>query len=206
MKKIVLASAAMGGAALVAFGASGTFAAFSDQDSSDVSGAQAGTLYLQRDGNVVSDEAVIENLAPGDTVDYQFYVENAGNLPGTVTATFRILSDLENGCVPAEQRNGANDTSCDDTQPGAGELVDQLTGSAIYGPATREECEDRDVPSSFSPPTFAQFDGAVARDQAVPAGEGFCAVVTVTLPDRADNNLVQSDSVSFGIDYRLDQA
>lgn len=209
MKKIVLASAAMGGAALVAFGASGTFAAFSDQASSGTEAAGAGTLYLSpgQTERQSAEGVVVEGLAPGDEVTYAFYVNNDGSLAGDLTGTFRLTGDTEGGCLPVEGRAG--DPSCTN-QDNDGELPENTNVRATYGPV--ESAEDCTPTTTGLANTFGYTDGytlaslngvsgATAR---VPGGEGFCAVVTIQVDEDA-TNVVQSDQATFKIDYRIDQ-
>jgi len=207
VKKIVLASAAMGGAALVAFGASGTFAAFSDQTASDIATAGAGALFLSPDGTVQTTTASsATNLAPGDTTVYRFYVQNDGSLSGKLTNTFKLLTDLENGCTPAEQRGASIDGDCTDA-PGSGDLAEVATITASYGPvANRDACTDDAILAN----QYGPFSPAVLNNQSAPVvelapGAGYCTVLRLTIPEAPSNNIVQTDSTSFQLAYRLDQ-
>ncbi|WP_157519669.1 TasA family protein [Modestobacter sp. Leaf380] len=207
MKKIVLASAAMGGAALLAFGASGTFAAFSDQEVVAGQEASAGTLLLSVDGTV-SAPVEAQDLAPGDSAVYPFFIQNvgkgvSGNLGGVITN----VVDSEDGCTDPERaafdpcRNGED----------AGELSRQVSAQYFRAlPDNADDCQDiTAVPTTGSYP-LGQLSAPIAApasagSTALQAGEGACFLIVLTLEDRPDNNLVQSDNVSFSVDFTIQQ-
>lgn len=213
MKKIVLASAAMGGAALVAFGAAGTFASFTDSASSATSDAQAGTLFLvpsQANQEATAQAATVDDLAPGQEATYAFYVQNGGTLTGDLVGTFQLTSDAENDCLPVEGRKG--DPSCTGANDGKGELGTYTAVRATYGAvASAADCTTGTTGLAqtfgYGTYTLASLDNQSGIAARVPAKQGFCAVVTIKVdPDGTGGNLLQSDSAAFSIDYTLAQA
>ena len=77
MKKIIIASAAMGGAALIAFGTSGTFASY--QDTSQVkSSLAAGSIVLNVAGAQENANLNVTGLKPGTTtpLHYAYWIQN----------------------------------------------------------------------------------------------------------------------------------
>ncbi|QNG35394.1 hypothetical protein F1C76_01120 [Geodermatophilaceae bacterium NBWT11] len=203
VKKIVLASAAMGGAALVAFGASGTFAAFSDQESSVLPEASAGTLYLNAAGQSASSDGDVSQIVPTQTVTFATPVQNAGNLDGILKGTLVLQGNEENSCVGPEI--GA-DTSCAGT--GAGELAGQLQATSGYRVLAAGETCDEDTPTIDTTfrGTLLQLVSAGSGLAPIAAGTTVCSVITVTLPELgATNNLVQSDSIQLRFDFELTQ-
>ncbi|KQS56829.1 hypothetical protein ASG36_17535 [Geodermatophilus sp. Leaf369] len=204
MKKIVLASAAMGGAALVAFGASGTFAAFSDTGSATVPAAQAGTLFLQESSPTATTTGLnVNNLAPGDVVTYYTAIRNAGSLPGFISGRIVSETQRENGCVGGEE---VVDRTCgDDT---SGELAANTSVRSTYGSLrTGQSCDASYTGGqSYDAGTLSDLTRAQEYSQPAPiaAGETACSIITVTVNSNAGNE-IQSDQFSFRYDYRLTQ-
>lgn len=208
MKKIVLASAAMGGAALVAFGAAGTFAAYSDRQDVVSQEASAGTLLVEVGGNV-SAPAQAQDLAPGETAVFSYFVENAGTgVTGHLGGSIVDVVDYEDGCTDPERR--AFDPCSNG--PDAGELSGQLQANYYFIPTayTADQC----AAITQAPTSGGVFLGTLKDNPSSPAGPGStelkpgdkaCFVLGLTLPDRPDNNLVQSDNVSFSVRFDLVQ-
>lgn len=87
-------------AAVLALGA-GTYAAFTDTENAQATFA-AGTLDLTIGGTGEAGQITFENLAPGQTIEHQVSVGNAGTVNGVLSfsATF-TETDVE--CVEPEQ-------------------------------------------------------------------------------------------------------
>ncbi|SEO41361.1 TasA family protein [Trujillonella endophytica] len=203
MKKIAIASAAMGGAALIAFGASGTFAAFSDSESLRGEAGAATLDLVVGDGGVpVAEEA--QNMAPGDTVTFPYFVQNAGDLDGYFGGKID-LTDYEHGCSGDEWDEG--DTCGEAGDPGEFSRAAVYSVSYITG-GTAEQCEDA---TSGSPiltdvqiPADAPNTLTVPAIVPVPANFSVCVVIEVTLPHTVDNT-VQGDSAALDVLLWLDQ-
>ncbi|MGY1744887.1 TasA family protein [Blastococcus sp. SYSU D00695] len=208
MKKIAIASAAMGGAALIAFGASGTFASFTDTENR-AGNAGAGTMDLTLGG---SESATITGLGlnPGDTATYGYWVNNAGTTNATLLADLTILGDEDRNCSEAErepiQGVYAGDATCDWGTNGEFSATAQVqffenttateatcatqTGGTAIGPATTLK---------QSAAANAQALGAVGKDS------GRCIVLRVSLPGNA-TNAVMGDVTTFTFTATLNQA
>jgi predicted ribosomally synthesized peptide with SipW-like signal peptide len=204
LKKIALASAAMGGAALLAFGASGTFAAFQDT-ASLTNEAGAGTLVLDARNPSVTAPVDALSLKPGEKARFAYYVQNDGDLAGTVDADFLNVVNNENECVGPETDPGV-DADCGATEGEfttaatvAGYLIPNVTGASQ---CTIAAADGRTANSTM---TFAQADAFNAlKNVPVAAGQATCVVLEVALGNAGND--VQSDSASFDVRLTLKQA
>ncbi len=204
MKKIVLASAAMGGAALVAFGASGTFAAFSDSQTRESDPVATGTLLLEA-GDVIDSSAFdASNLAPGQSVTYTSYVQNAGTLPGRLTNVFELSEDRElPGCNDNE---AAVDATCGTSGISDGELAEASQMTVYYGVVSDASvCDAGARPGSELTRVPRSINGSqLYVNQTLAPGQGFCTVYVISIPATAGNE-IQSDNLRFRAKYQLDQ-
>lgn len=205
MKKIAIASAAMGGAALIAFGASGTFAAFSDTE--NLRGeAGAATVDLTVGNTVLPASNLALNMVPGaDTLYFPYFVKNTGDLKGYLGAQFD-LTDYENSCSGDEFEAGDTCGAANDP----GEFSRAATYDLYYTPGgTAAECTgtvanrieyfaDRSIPAGA--PTSL----TVPAELPLTSGSGLCIVVGITLPENVSNR-VQGDSAALDVELRLEQ-
>ena len=211
MKKIAIAAAAMGGTALIAFGASGTFAAFQDSETSTAT-ASGGTMDLTVGGATQSGSVSPLGLNPGQTSTLSYWVNNAGTVNGALTADLTVTADEERGCQDAETKattDQAADSSCTDWGLG-GEFsqfatVQFLDSSAADAAACKS--------SMTGTPVLGMGAVTLKDAAAAPAGiavgslaanQGNCIVLKVELPPTA-GNVVQSDAASFKVDVTLAQ-
>jgi predicted ribosomally synthesized peptide with SipW-like signal peptide len=83
---------------LLAFGATGSFAWFSDQEKSEGNIITAGSLNLLVDGKEGVDVISIEvaNVAPGWSNIYKWALTNEGTLPGVVKIAIDNVQDYDN--------------------------------------------------------------------------------------------------------------
>ncbi len=215
-KKITaLAVAAIGVAML---GAGSTYAAYTDTETAEPVLVRAGTLDLVlSDGEGQATAPVtFADMVPGPPLslggyqpsEHHYFVRltNDGSLPGTVEWSTTSVSELDHGCNDAER--DARDATCGDGR-NAGELGKQLfvSFSSLNGP----DCTGAPVG------TDSPYNPAFNRDyQPVFTGEGSafvlgasdtrCVRIDVHFPSGARNNLAQSDSSTFRLSFRLDQA
>lgn len=203
MKKLVLASTALGGAALVVFGASGTFAAFSDSSVQQTPTAEAGTLFVEGSEVVESSAFDTGNLAPGQSVTYVSTLTNGGTVDGQLTGVFELALDRENGCTPAE---APVDSSCG-TADSDGEIAEKSVLDVYYGTlADGATCEEASRPGASLTFVPRAVNGSpMFQRLPLAAGESFCAVYVLTIPQEVGNE-IQSDDLSFRAKYYLDQA
>lgn len=218
-KKIAVAgSAALLGLALV--GAGGTYAAYSDAETAAPVLIQAGTLDLRLSSKEGADlqPLTISDLTPQPvdtdgayTPSERFYLvqlTNDGTVPARARWASRSVAEQENTCNGPER--AAGDTSCGRGNQ-AGELGDQLrlSFSLMSGPGCGGS--PGSVPPGYYPPTGRQGFSDIKPGGAGPRlvlqpGESRCVRVDVHFPLSPDNNLAQSDSSTFQLSFRLDQA
>ncbi|MGY1688046.1 TasA family protein [Geodermatophilus sp. SYSU D00867] len=200
MKKIALAAAAMGGAALVAFGAGGTFAAFQDSEQA-TSAAGAGTLDLVLDAAPTQTAPKPLALNPGQSTTQAFWIANTGSLPGMLSADAVVQQNAENDCTEPERQV---DGSCGTTT--GGEFTSLAQATLLYNAAgTAEACKAATTGTPIAPSRSIDSwvaDPAVVTE--VAAGAKACVLVQVTLPPTA-GNVVQGDTAEYRIDFSLVQ-
>jgi predicted ribosomally synthesized peptide with SipW-like signal peptide len=213
---LVAGCTALLGLALV--GAGGTYAAFSDTEAAEPVLVRAGTLDLVlTDGeglatapvtfaDVVPAPAVTSGRHEPSPHHYFVRLTNDGSVPGAAQWSTTAVSELDRGCNRAE--TDAGDTTCG-AGPLEGELGEQLlvSFSLLAGP----DCTGD--PVGTRPP----YVPAVGRDAGpIVTGDGSalvlgpdetrCVRVDVHFPEGPDDNLAQSDSSTFRLSFRLDQA
>lgn len=206
MKKLALASAAIGGAALVAFGASGTFANFTDSATQNVE-AGAGTLVLNSAAPSGTPAAKAMALKPGESATFAYYVQNGGSMDAGLTALADV-TDYEHGC--SSNSEFAVDPTCG-VDGDTGEFSSAATITGYRADAGESQCVST-VPVSDS----QAFATAVPLSQAetgpftlpaLAAEKGQCIVVRIDLPNtNASQNKIQGDSAVLGITFTLTQA
>ncbi|WP_409329281.1 TasA family protein [Trujillonella humicola] len=199
MKKIAIASAAMGGVALIAFGAGGTFAAFSD--TAETSGeVGAGTLVLSTTEEISTQARNLE-LAPGQSTLLAFPVQNGGNLPGVLTAVAAI-QDAPDACDSASEAGSCGGLEGDFSRLATVSAYQRPVNSAVDCTPTVNLTSATllagDVP-------LAALDGERVTGQRLSAGQVTCFVLRVSL-DQNVGNEVQGDSATLTVDLTLDQA
>ncbi len=215
--KIVAAGcAALLGVALV--GAGSTYAAYTDTETAEPVLVQAGTLDLVlSDGEGQATAPVtFADMVPGPPVasgtyqpsPHHYFVRltNDGSVPGTVQWSTASESELDRGCNDAER--DARDATCGDGRY-AGELGEQLFVS--FSSLSGSDCTG--APVGTAPP----YNPAFSRDfRDVFTGDGSafvlgpadtrCVRIDVHFPSGPRNNQAQSDSSTFRLSFRLDQA
>lgn len=215
--KIVTAGcAALLGLAVI--GAGGTYAAYTDAGTAEPVLVEAGTLDL-----VLSDgegrgtaPVTFADVVPGPSVasgryrpsPHHYFVRltNDGSVPGTTWWSTTAVAELDRGCNDAE--TDAGDATCGEG-PLEGELGEQLlvSFSLLAGPGCAGS------PVGARPPYVPAFDRGF---RPVVTGDGSalvlgpeetrCVRVDVHFPEGPDDNLAQSDSSTFRLSFRLDQA
>ncbi len=201
MKKIAIASAAMGGAALIAFGASGTFAEFTDSGRTAGS-AGAGTLVLSASESIAT-EAESLGLAPGESTRLTFPVENAGSVDGLLTAVGTVV-DAADDCSSASEADvdDCETATAGDFSATAGVAVYQVDGlSAAECDAETSVAGARNITPGY---TMAQLHDASVPLYPLAAGDVTCFVIDVSLDQDVDN-VVQGDEASLSVSLTLEQ-
>ncbi|MGY1609344.1 TasA family protein [Geodermatophilus sp. SYSU D00700] len=200
MKKIALASAAMGGAALLAFGASGTFAALSDTTTQDVGTVAAGSVVVNT-WDKTSANMASTPLTPGDSVVRSYYVQNGGSVAGRPSAQVLNVTNVDDGCTSSSER------SIDDcTNPSAGDLAAQVVVSYATFAPTGTDCV---VPSNQRYVTLGgltEIGGKQASDgSTLAAQQALCVAFQLTFVEGESDNKAQGDSFTAQVQFGLEQ-
>ncbi|MGY1772053.1 TasA family protein [Blastococcus sp. SYSU D00813] len=200
MKKIAIASAAMGGAALIAFGASGTFASFTDEAVTTGS-AGAGTLVITASESIQTDAQSVE-LAPGETTRLSFPVENGGSIDGSLSAVGSV-DEAPDGCESASERNlpggCAGDGQFSTTADVAVYLVEVERAAECGADTSVAGLQNRTAGWKMS-----QLNGAGVPDYPLAAGDVLCYIIDVSLDDEV-GNVVQGDEATLSVELTLEQ-
>lgn len=173
----------------------GTFAIFSDTETSTGNTFTAGTLdlkvdYGKDDPNVVS--YTFENMKPGDKEEVTFHLKNVGTIEDVKAKMhLDVTQNLENGCNEPEE---LVDTTCGDPGDGEGELCGVLL-TAIYfngGLVTQRYLADLDAMGEFSLPPWQSdwYQNEVRLKFSIDSGVG---------------NIIQGDSCTVDITFGLEQ-
>lgn len=213
MKKIAIASAAMGGAALLAFGASGTFAAFSDSEQ-QTAAAGAGELVLRTVGQAATPAAEATNLQPGRSATYAYFLRNGGTLDGALTATTSV-TDAENGCSSDSEREAEQAVrgvagAPSDGRCGAADSKGEFSAAAIMSYAignaefSRQCTADTAVREELEAGSMRALAGRTVPIADVAAQTGVCVLVEVALPAGVGNE-VQGDTADFAVEFVIEQ-
>lgn len=105
----------------------------------------------------------------------------------TVAVSVTRLSQEENECLPPEVRAG--DSTC---SAGGGDLAEQLSVDVGPGGLAGDVCQ----PSTTVQPLDLRAGGETVR---LPATRPECLAVRLSFPHGADDNLAQSDTLSFDL-------
>ena len=184
----------------------GTYAYFSDTETSTGNTFAAGSLNLtvddQNDPNVV--HVTKTDMKPQTPWTYQGYnqqwvLKNVGSLPGTVSVTIKNVENFENGLTEPE-------TSLSDLTSGTGNDQGEL-GDYTWVQWSKN---GGSVIGAFSSPHFDPFNTAADVEVIGPVmqpGDTLNAYMWLDFPRRLDNmeNLAQSDSLMFDIEFKLVQ-
>ena len=193
----------------------GTFAYFNDIETSGGNIFSAGTLDLEVSGGSSSLPISFTNMAPGDgtgvaehtTIKYQFTVRNVGTLDGILSMKIVNVRNYENCRNEPEL---AVDGTGGDPGLGNGELGQYLNLQINQpGPAGfyygLQGCGDSDCLSGRQHSINCWEDHKITVGT-LPAGTQWApCVLEFELPSSV-GNVIQSDSVVFDIEIRLDQA
>ena len=187
----------------------GTYAAFSDTETSNDNLFTAGTLDLTVNGQNGDNAQIfnIVNMKPGNQPTSYWNLQNIGSIPGTLSISAIAVTNNENGIIEPETQAG-------DVTIGVGELG-SVVSIRLYIDANKDgyysvgdtylyQGTINGLPSSL--PIGALGAGATTRVNAVvdwwsnsPPYDG------VTPYHLADDNLAQSDSCELDFTFSLIQ-
>ena len=202
MKKILgLAIAAL---IVIALVGAGTWAYFSDTESSTNNSLTAGTLDLTVDGgNTAVTTFSVTGKAPGDSGSGSTTLANAGNLSGELDVTFSAITNTGGSSGEFGDSNGNLgavaqiavyvDVDSSDTWT-SGDIGLKSDGTTYNHPTAL----DYAVIDNYGSDNFDAVETIAAS-----ASDNF--VVMWQVPTSAGNN-IQGDSVSFNVTFTLEQA
>lgn len=221
MKKIISLSLA---ALLIAAAAgSGTWAYFSDNETSQNNTITAGTLDLQVGANDPCTEAIIigPDLQPGDRGNAaDWTITNKGSIDGILRIDISAITNYEN--TRTEPEEAAGDTTTGSTQGELGDFVEiavwlDINSSGgwdsgdIYlkanGTVTFWESGNSVPPEAYS--GINSYAGvywdSTAGMPTIPGPSALNFMVNYNFPSDANDNRAQGDSGVFNIIFTLDQ-
>lgn len=182
----------------------GTFAYFNDVGTVGQNVVMGGVLDLKVDGEEVGVPITLSNMKPGDSVEYQWELEESweSTIQGYASVCFSEIINYENG-------QNAPEALVDET---GGELEGELGEKlkvkiGVMGCGTNYhwywiEPENFNALSGQSYAEDGLFNGASTVLK--PRTWGITFKMVLWLPEEVGNE-IQSDSVDFEITFRLDQ-
>jgi len=204
MIRIIKSLMVIAAVAAVSVGATGAY--FSDSETSTGNSFTAGTLDLKVDNQ---DDPMVVHIDrtgmmpyPGWSHSYggQWILKNNGNLPGKFSVKIQNIQNSENSC---EEPESAMSDTCN--APGdQGELGSQMYGKwmenhwGIYSPA-------KGWAGSALFNSINTAEGVVVDGIVLQPGDIISAYLDLEWDTAANNNLAQSDGLSFDIVFSLNQ-
>ncbi|MFC1987568.1 TasA family protein [Chloroflexota bacterium] len=193
-------------AALLVIGmvSGGTWAYFSDTESSANNSLTAGTLDLNiNGGNIAVTTFTAAAVAPGDSGSGNSTIANVGTMGGELDITFSAITNT--GGVGGEYGDSVGNLGA------AAEIaayvdVDQSADWSAGDIGLKSDGTTYSFPTALDYATIDSYDSnsydAVVAAMATSAADGF--VVLWSVPTTAGNN-IQGDSASFDITFVLEQ-
>ena len=175
----------------------GTYAAFSDTETSVGNSFTAGTLDLKINGDDTNYVAFdVENIRPGNQPKKSMELSNAGSISGYLDIKSAVVTDNENTLIEPEAEAG-------DTTADQGELSSVVNLRLFV---------DTDKSGWISTGDNVFFDGKVNTlpasfdlNQVIPAGGSVNIVALFDWWNTPNDNLAQSDSFTLDLTFELDQ-
>ena len=175
----------------------GTYAAFSDTETSVGNSFTAGTLDLKINGDDTNYVAFdVENIRPGNQPKKSIELSNAGSISGYLDIKSAVVTDNENTLIEPEAEAG-------DTTADQGELSSVVNLRLFV---------DTDKSGWISTGDNVFFDGKVNTlpasfdlNQVIPAGGSVNIVALFDWWNTPNDNLAQSDSFTLDLTFELDQ-
>lgn len=209
MRKILIAL--LGVLLVAALAGAGTFAYFSDTETSEDNSFTAGTLDLVVGGGA-SLPFVFENIAPGDSdTDYDG-LKNSGSIAGELDIVMSATNNNDNGQEEPENDQG--------TDTGNGDLGGQLKMALWLDLDEDGTAESTDIGLKSDGTTYdpslgldyatvdsysgKSWNGITTLDPSEGGNADANIVINWELPSGTDNR-VMGDSVSYDLTFELEQ-
>ena len=175
----------------------GTFAYFNDVETVGTNTITAGTLDLTINGENPSTVQInVENVYPGWFSICDYTITNIGSLEGELTVTVSAITNMENGLTEPEVEAG-------DTTEDTGELGDYLKLYVGIWEGTRLlSSKEVELYKWGKNPTWIPYD--YHDPMSMLGGSSYTVKIKASIPSDV-GNVIQSDSVDFDIEFRLDQ-
>lgn len=224
MKKLAAAVIGAAGVVALAFGITGTFAAFSATEETPVL-MEAGTLdlVLTDENDQLTEPIEFTDMQPSaapspgtyEESEHHYFLKltNGGDVTAEASWRFQGSQEFENGCVAPEI--AAGDTSCGHPGEGHGELGNQLRVNFSAAPEGMDDCGGTPgvvAPRQFVPTTDIGYQsirpvvgGVVQPTLVLDPGATRCVKVDIYFLDLPENNIAQGDSSVFHLGFRLVQ-
>lgn len=202
-KKVLMG---LGAALLLGAGTYASFALFSDVETSGSNTFTAGTLNMEVGG---ADGTAFESFTIGNigasgvvTGGKTWTITNSGSVPGNLTFQMNDLTNDENGCNEPER---IVDPTCD-AAGDPGELGEAVSTTILLTTGTGPDAVTTTVTNTnlatASEGVYATSWNAIAPVTIAPGASVNVTMNWSTDPTSYDNR-IQSDSVSFGLQYDL---
>ena len=206
-RRRVLGGIATVGVASAAAGA-GTFAYFSDTETSEDNTVEAGTLNLTLSPSTGTGSFInIDKAKPGDSGYIVFQLKNDGNIDGSsIEITLTNLSESDNTGTEFETTPTANGGELDEILLVAA-YVESSNPESSTGTYTGDYSTSSGTALITDSPTLSGAVGttyAGSTDVSLTSGGTKYLVFEYTFPD-VDDNTLQGDSVTFDIEVTLTQ-
>lgn len=231
MRKILLSLITI--LAVAGIAVNSTAAYFNDTETSTGNSVSAGTLDLKVNDNddPVIESIQISNIKPGDTISKIWKLKNVGSVPGKVKITVKNIVDNDNSCSdpesPAEVSEYGSAT-CGDAE---GELSTYLRTQVIQSHVNVTSPIDWSISDYHANrmtgrhPSGSPFGGLKYQENKVMNGQSlsqndYQMVQLIMKLDadvisdsdwggwpvhQVDDNLIQSDTTTFNVEFSLEQ-
>lgn len=188
---------------VIGLAGAGTFAYFSDTETSTGNTFTAGTLDLTVNGQNGQNVQLfnVSNLVPGNQPTGRYRINNIGSINGYLDIESISIVNNENGCIEPETQAG--DTTCG---PDQGELGAQLN-LRMFLDYNNNGWIDTGEPMFFNG-RVNTLPANFQLNEPVPAGGGVDFVAEIYdwwSGQDIDDNLAQSDSLVVNMTFELSQ-
>ena len=207
-KKLVLAVVVPLVVGLGGYGAySATSALFTDTEKNTTNTFTAGTLDMSVDGNngTAFDNFTIQNIGVDGTVSggKEWVITNNGSVPGHLSFKLNNVTNLENGCNEAEK---VTEPGCEaDNNGELGDAVSVVVSLDRQNDGTYDvDAVTSDLAVANASQYATQWNANVAP-VTIDAGQSVKVRMNWSTDPTAYDNRIQSDSLSFGIQFDLEQ-